>query len=275
MTARLLRNLAGLALWAITAATFLFLLLPLVVVVPQSFSASSLWQLPPAVLSVRWYQEFFHDPFWTDSLRISLLLGAATALVATLLSFGAAIAMRRQPGSVRKLVRAIMLTPMITPIIVSAMALLEATSRLGLFATFPGLLITHVVIALPLPFIVVENSLRSLDPSLEEAAVTLGLPQWRVTLQVTAPLIAGGLLTGAAFAFITSWDEVLLAQLIGGVDNQTLPARMMEFLTTQVRPTVAAVSTLLIAAMLATLSAASLFGILQRHLRMTRRRSSI
>jgi len=261
-------------LWLITGLTLLFLLLPLVVVIPQSLSASTLLQFPPSSFSFRWYREFLQDPFWIEAFWLSLGLALSVSAASTLLATLIALAARRRGPIIRRLTRALMIAPLVVPMIVSAMALLELALQFGLYGTFLGIFLAQLILAIPFPYLVVDSALRSADIQLEEAAVTLGLPRWRAILQVTLPLMAGSLATAAGFAFIASWDEVLLAQFIGGANLQTLPSLMMQYLTTQVRPTIAAVSATLILLLLLVVILINTFkAIAHRHFGLGRTQS--
>jgi len=238
------------ALWALTVLVLVFLIFPLLVVIPESFSPSAILQFPPAGLSLRWYRDFFGNADWLDALRLSIELGVAVAVLATLLGLGAAIGVVRFIGVGRGAIRALALAPLIVPVIVTAIALFEVMTRLGLVGSFVGLLLCHTVLALPFPFFILENALKSVDPTLEDAAVSLGASRARAFLKVTVPLIAPSIFGAALFAFLASWDEVVIVLFVGGALLQTLPVQMFQYLTTEVRPTIAAASTMLIGALL-------------------------
>jgi ABC-type spermidine/putrescine transport system permease subunit II len=229
---------------------------PLVVVVPESFSPSSILQFPPTGLSLRWYRDFFSDPAWLDSLWLSIRLGLAVAVLATLIGLAAAVALVRFIRFGKGPIRALTLFPLITPVIVTAIALFAVMTRLDLVGSFLGLVLSHTVLAVPFPFFILENALKSVDPDLEDAAVSLGASRLRAFCKITIPLILPSLLGAALFAFLASWDEVVIVLFVGGALLQTLPVQMFQFLTTEVRPTIAAASTMLIAGLLLTLLAA-------------------
>jgi ABC-type spermidine/putrescine transport system permease subunit II len=247
-------------LWALTAGVLIFLVFPLVVVVPESFSPSAILQFPPASLSLRWYRDFFSDPSWLDSLWLSIELGLAVAALATLLGLGAAVAMVRFLSVGKGPIRALALSPLIAPVIVTAIGLFDIMTRLDLVGTFPGLLLSHTVLALPFPVFILESALMAVDPNLEDAAVSLGASRLRAFWKVTVPLILPSLLGAALFAFLASWDEVVIVLFVGGALLQTLPVQMFQFLTTEVRPTIAAASTMLIAALLLALLGSRMVG---------------
>jgi ABC-type spermidine/putrescine transport system permease subunit II len=243
-------SLSTVLLSALVVLVLFFLIFPLVVVVPESFSPTAVLQFPPNGLSLRWYQDFFTGPFWLDALRLSIELGVAVALLSTVVGLLAAVALSRYVTVGRGPLRAIVLSPLIVPVIVTAIALFDVMIRLNLVGTFPGLVLAHTILALPFPVIILENALKSVDPNLEDAAVSLGASRFRAFIQVTLRLIMPSLLGAALFAFMASWDEVVIVLFVGGALMQTLPVKMFEFLTTEVRPTVASASTLLILALI-------------------------
>jgi len=246
----LLMGAVTVGLWVLTVAVLAFLIFPLVVVIPESFSPSAVLQFPPASLSLRWYRDFFGDPDWLRSLWLSIKLGIAVAILSTLLGLGTAVAMVRFVKYGKGLIRALALSPLIVPVIVTAIALFDIMTRLDLVGSFWGLLLSHTVLALPFPVFILENALKSVDPNLEDAAVSLGASRIKAFYKVTMPLIAPSIFGAALFAFLASWDEVVIVLFVGGALLQTLPVQMFQFLTTEVRPTIASASTLLIAALL-------------------------
>lgn len=247
---RILLGTTNVVLWGLAVGILLFLIFPLVVVVPESFSPSSILQFPPSGVSLRWYRDFFGDPDWLRSLWLSVRLGLAVAALATVLGLCAAMALVRFVDVGKAAIRALALSPLIAPVIVTAIGLFDVMTRLDLVGTFSGLLLSHTVLALPFPFFILESALKSVDPSLEDAAVSLGASRLRAFWKVTVPLILPSLFGAALFAFLASWDEVVIVLFVGGALLQTLPVQMFQFLTTEVRPTIAAASTMLIVALL-------------------------
>ncbi len=251
MRDRLPLSISTLLLWVVVVLVLAFLILPLVVVVPESFSPSAVLQFPPNGLSLRWYQDFFTGPFWLDALRLSVELAVVVAVLSTAIGLLAAVALSRYVVLGRGLLRAAVVSPLIVPVIVTAIALFDVMIRLNLVGTFPGLVLAHTVLALPFPVIILENALKSVDPNLEDAAVSLGASRFKAFCKVTLRLILPSMLGAALFAFMASWDEVVIVLFVGGALMQTLPVKMFEFLTTEVRPTVASASTLLIVVLVA------------------------
>lgn len=240
-------------------AILFFLLAPLAIVVPVSLTGGELSQFPPQGLSLRWYYDFFQDHEWMEALRLSFSLGISVALLSTMVGLAAALALARfTPNGLKPVVRVLVLAPMIVPGVVGAIAMFLILSRLGLVSTFPGLLLAHTVLALPYSVIVIENALLHLDPSVDEAARTLGASTGARMRRITLPLIAPSIVGSAVFAFITSFDEIVVVLLVGGARSQTLPVKMFNFLENELRPTPAVVSSLLILALVLAQIAASL-----------------
>lgn len=237
-------------LWVITTAILVFLLAPLIVVIPESFSPSTVMHFPPHGLSLQWYRNLIDNPQWRDSFWLSLRLALSVAAVATALGLAAAVAVHRRVRRGKTAIRMLILSPFVIPIIVSSIALYQVVSDLGLVGTFFGLLLAHTVIALPFPVIVIENALKGVDPALEDAAVSLGASRLQAFYKVTLRLILPAVFVGALFAFMASWDEVVIVLLIGGAFLQTLPLTMYQFLTTEVNPTIGAASAALIVVVL-------------------------
>lgn len=246
----ILMSAVSFSLWLLTILVLLFLVFPLVVVIPESFSPSAVLQFPPEGLSLRWYKDFFGEPDWLQSLWLSIKLGISVAILSTLLGLGMAVAMVRFVVYGKGLIRALALSPLIVPVIVTAIALFDIMSRLDLVGSFWGLLLSHTVLALPFPVFILENALKTVDPNLEDAAVSLGASRLKAFYKITIPQIAPAIFGAALFAFLASWDEVVIVLFVGGALLQTLPVQMFQFLTTEVRPTIASASTLLIATLL-------------------------
>jgi ABC-type spermidine/putrescine transport system permease subunit II len=235
------------ALLLYTAAVLLFLLFPLIVVAPESFSPSAVLQFPPHGLSLYWYHDFFHGSYWVQATWLSIRLAIAVAVLATAMGLAAAVALNRYVRRGKTVMRVLVLSPLIIPVIVTAIALFDVMIDLHLEGTFLGLVLAHTVLAIPFPIIILENRLRSIDPSLEDAAMSLGASRFGAFMKVTLPLIVPSVLAAGLFAFLASWDEVVVVLFVGGANLQTLPVYMFQFLTTEIRPTIAAASTMLIA----------------------------
>lgn len=256
--------------WMWVGIVILFSLGPLFIVVPVSFTSGGLAAFPPIGFSLRWYQAFFADFFWVNALKTSLKLAVTVGILSTIIGFLLALATSRVLSrSTRKIMRIVLLLPFIIPTIVSAIAIFSFFSRLGLVGTFPGMVIAHTIMALPFAVLVIESGLMQIDPSLEEAARSLGASRLQRMAYVLVPLLLPALTGCFVFSFVFSFDEVIVALFVGGASYQTLPAKMYVFLETELRPTPAVVSVLLIVTLVVARIAAQLVLSLQRWRRVS------
>jgi putative spermidine/putrescine transport system permease protein len=251
-------RLGSTALWVITIFTLIFLIAPSLIVIPMSFSAGETLSFPPPGYSLRWYENFFTQPEWQSAARNSVIVAVLTTIVATVLGTGVSIALMRGSVPARNLATSLFLTPMIVPAIVTAVAVYGLYVRFRLVGTIQGLVLAHTVLALPFVMINVSAVLQGMDIRLEHAARSLGATPVRTFFLVTLPLIRPGILAGALFAFITSFDELVVALFISGDRAATLPVQIWSGLRFEINPTVAAVSTLLIVLSTASLGLAGL-----------------
>jgi putative spermidine/putrescine transport system permease protein len=251
-------RLGSTALWVITIFTLIFLIAPSLIVIPMSFSAGETLSFPPPGYSLRWYENFFTQPEWQSAARNSVIVAVLTTIVATILGTGVSIALMRGSVPARNLATSLFLTPMIVPAIVTAVAVYGLYVRFRLVGTIQGLVLAHTVLALPFVMINVSAVLQGMDIRLEHAARSLGATPVRTFFLVTLPLIRPGILAGALFAFITSFDELVVALFTSGDRAATLPVQIWSGLRFEINPTVAAVSTLLIVLSTASLGLAGL-----------------
>ncbi len=224
----------------------LVLLGPIAVVVVVSFSGDAYLAFPPASLSLRWYARFLGDGRWLAALVNSLLAALMCAAIATAAGFLASYAFVRGRLAGRTVLMALALLPLIVPSIVTAIAVYFLSVRLGLIGSRVWLAVTHAVVALPVVLIITQAALQAVDPALERAAMVHGCTRWGVFRRVVLPLAAPGIVSAALFAFLASFDELVVALFVAGVQAQTLPVRIWNSLTLELEPTIAAVSTLLI-----------------------------
>ena len=232
--------LAGLACLA--------LLGPILIVVIVSFSGDAYLRFPPTSLSLQWYTRFLSDGRWRSALANSAEVAVLCCLLATAIGVLAAYAFVRGRLMLRGAVMALVLAPLIVPGIVTAIAMYFLSVRLGLIGNRLWLAVTHAVVALPVVVIIAQSALQGIDPELERAALVHGCTRWGVLRRVVIPLALPGMLSAALFAFLASFDELVIALFVAGVQGQTLPVRIWNSLTMELEPTIAAVSTLLIAA---------------------------
>lgn len=230
---------------ACCALILLLLLAPILVIVPTSFSSASFLQFPPPGWSLRWYREYFGRPDWLTPTALSFVVALATAALATPIATLAAYSVVRGHYRGRGIARAFIVSPMIVPLIIVALATYLTLARMRLIGSVLGLVLAHTVLAIPKVFVVVTAALRGLDVAVEQAAVSLGASPLRAFVWVTLPLIRTGVVVGAVLAFLTSFDEVVVAIFIGGSGAVTLPKRMWEGIRLEYNPTITAVSSLL------------------------------
>ncbi len=243
---------------ALVVLILAFLALPIVVVVVASFSSASYLTFPPPAFGLRWYRTFLETPGWLASTWLSLCVAGAVVVLSTVLGTLAAMGLARLPRVPRALATGLILSPLIVPVIVVAIGIYYAFSRYGLVGSPAGLVLAQTCLAVPFVVTSVGASLAGLDRRLEQAALSLGATPWVTFRQVTLPLIRPGVLVGALFAFITSFDELVVALFLSGSGAVTLPRRMWDDLRFAIDPTIAAVSTLTIVLTAALLGGAHL-----------------
>jgi putative spermidine/putrescine transport system permease protein len=220
---------------------FAFLMLPLLVLFPISFSSGSYLRFPPPGFSLKWYARYFDDPTWIDATYRSLQVGAATTVLALLIGIPLAFGLARGRFRGRALIENGISAPIIVPHIVLSIAIYGLFSRLGLIGEWYGIAVAHTVLALPFVVIVLLSGLRDFDTSLELAARGLGAGPIDAARTVTLPILAPSVYSAAFLAFITSFDELVVAMFISGA-NMTLPKKMFDSIMSEIEPTVAAVS---------------------------------
>jgi len=235
-----------------------FLAFPIVVVAIASFSSATYLTFPPPAFSLRWYEAYFSNPDWLKPTWVSIWVASAVVVLATFLGTLAALGIARLPKGLRVIAAGLILSPLIVPGIVVAIGIYYAYSRYGLVGTPMAMVLAHTCLAVPFVVTSVTASLSGIDPRLEQAALSLGATPGATFFQVTLPLIQPGVLVGALFAFITSFDELIVALFISGTGAVTLPRRMWDDLRFQIDPTIAAVSTLTIVLTAALMGAAHL-----------------
>jgi len=239
---------------AYCSAVFLFLTAPILVIVPLSFNVEpyftfteGMLSLDPQAYSLRWYRTVAEDPQWLRALANSLVIGFAATALATALGTLAALGLSNPAMPGRSLAMSLLISPMVTPVIISAAGMFFFYSDLGLAQTYPGLILAHTALGTPFVVITVTATLSGFDPNLTRAAASLGAGPVRTFRRVQLPLIAPGVISGALFAFATSFDEVVTVLFIGGLDQRTIPRQMWAGIREQISPAILAVATVLIA----------------------------
>jgi putative spermidine/putrescine transport system permease protein len=224
----------------------IWLVAPMLIVFPLSFSSDPSFQFPPRGWSTRWYTSFFTNPQWTDALGNSIIIGILVAVFAAALGTIAALAINRSKSRIAGAVQTLMLTPLIVPPIIAGAGIYTFFLQTHLVGTFFGFVMVHTTLAIPLVIIAVNASLSGYDRTLEQAAASLGAGRLKTFFTVTTPLIAPGILAGVIFAFSTSFDEVIVSQFIVSPSLQTLPMMMYTSVTRSTDPTIAAAASLIV-----------------------------
>lgn len=247
-------------LYTIAALVLAFLVVPTLIVIPMSFSASQYLEFPPREWSLRWYRNYFDSRAWMQATGTSFKAAFLTMLVATPLGTLAAYGLHASRFRAARLAWVLLVTPMIVPVILVAIAVFYASVKLGLVNSLAGLVLAHSMLAIPLVMMVVASSLKGYDMNQERVARSLGASRPRAFWLVTLPQIRFSVLTGALLAFLTSFDEVIVALFVSGGANSTLTRNMFVALRDQIDPTIAAISTLMIVVTTLLLGAAQLAG---------------
>ena len=245
------QRIAHVALAATTAVVLAFLVAPILVVVPLSFSSGSFFYYPVPGLSLRWYEDFFSSSFRLPSVRNSLIVGVCATLLATLLGTLAALGLWRTRFPGQGLLLALLISPMVVPVVIVAVGVYFAFAPLGLNDGYAGLILAHTALAAPFVVVTVLATLAGFDRTLVRAAASLGAHPLATMRRVILPLILPGVLSGAVFAFAVSFDEVVVALLIAGPGQRTLPRQMFAGINDNISLTITAAATMLIAISLA------------------------
>lgn len=222
------------------------LLLPALVVIPISFPENRSFVFPPTGFSIKWYQNFFTNPEWWGSFVNSMRISVMVTIAATVLSVFAALALRKVSARTRTVVRALILTPRIVPGIIIAIAVYGQFMAWRFSGSTLGFVIAHTIMALPFAFIPIAATLEQFDKRFEDASASLGASKLTTFFRIVLPLIRTGLLTGALFAFVISFDEVIVSLFISGPTLRTLPVQMYRSIASDIDPTIAAASTMLL-----------------------------
>lgn len=233
-----------------SAAVLLFLIVPILVIVPLSFNSSSFLSYPLSGFSLRWYQTFFNSQEWIGALGNSLLIAPLATLLATVLGVLAAMGLVRGEFRGKGLVMAILISPMVAPVVIIAVGMFFFFAKLSLLNSYIGLVLAHALLGVPFVVITVMAVLKSYDTSLSRAAASLGASPLLTFRKVTLPLIAPGVFSGALFAFATSFDEVVVTLFLASPRQRTLPIQMFAGIRENLDPTIAAAATLMIGASL-------------------------
>jgi putative spermidine/putrescine transport system permease protein len=226
----------------------LFLLLPIAIVVPMSFSTAISFEFPPPGYSLGYYAKYFTSEAWLSPTLNSLVIALGATVLTMLLVVPAAFGYVRYRFRGKALVNLLMMAPLVVPHVVSALAYYGFLGRAGLTGTHLGVIVAHGVLAAPVAFLVITATLKGFDRNLERAAMSAGAGPLRTFLHVTLPVLRPGMLVGALFAFLSSFNEAVVVLFIGGREAATLPKKMYESIRLESDPVIAVVSTLLVGA---------------------------
>lgn len=225
----------------------MLLMMPIVIVLVLAFGDQTYMRFPPQSLSLRWFATFFGDPRWQRALGSSVLIATVACVIATSLGFFAAYAFVRSDMRGKKLLLSFMLLPLIIPHVITAIAMYFMAGPLKLVGNVFWIGLCHATIALPIVLMILLSSLQGVDVNLERAALSLGSSRIGVFTRVVLPLAFPGILSAALFAFLASFDELVISLFLAGVRSETLPVRIWNSLHLQIEPVIAAVSAFLIA----------------------------
>src|SRR5919202_3795302 len=226
---------------------YAILLLPLMVVVGIAFSSDVRMDFPPPGFSLRWFQLIFGRPEVTGAFAVSLTLAVVVTLLALVLGVLAALALARFQFPGKRTVEALMLAPLVVPSLIIGVALLQSFSLVGLVDSFIRLVLGHLVLTIPFAVRSVGACLYSIDPALEESARVMGATPFRTFRRVLLPLLRPGIVVAALFAFIVSFGNITVSIFMVSASTVTLPVRILTYLQWQFDPSIAAISTVLVA----------------------------
>ena len=249
----------------ICALIFFFLMAPILIMLPLSFNAQpyftftrEMLTFDPAGFSLRWYVDVFTSASWLRSIGNSFVIGIASTLLATTLGTLAALGLSRSQLPFRGLIMGILISPMVVPLIISAAGMFFFFSSINIAQTYLGVILAHTALGTPFVVITVTATLVGFDHTLTRAAAGLGAPPTTVFRRVTMPLILPGVISGALFAFITSFDEIVIVLFIAGVEQRTIPREMWSGIREQISPSILAAATILVMVSVALLTVVEL-----------------
>ena len=232
---------------------FLFLIAPILVIIPLSFNAEPYFTFTEGMISLkseaystRWYADIAKNPQWAFSAVNSIIVAVCSTLLATFLGTLAALGLSQSHMPYKSAVMGVLISPMIVPLIISAAGMFFFYSNIGLAQTLPGLILAHAVLGTPFVVITVTATLTGFDNSLTRASQSLGADSRKTFFKVQMPLILPGVISGALFAFITSFDEVVIVFFLAGFEQRTIPRQMWAGIREQISPTILAVATILV-----------------------------
>lgn len=238
----------GVFLCLITLLAAILIVLPTFVVIPASFTAGETFQFPPREWSLRWYENFFTSRMWLSSLLQSLQIASLTAILATVLGVSAAIGLTRIPRRAGAALKLFFSLPLTVPSVVIGIAIYAVFLRWHLAGTVSGLVLAHTALAIPFVITTVAASLTGYDNTLDLASSSLGANGITTLFRVKIPLLATGVVSGFLFAFVSSFDEFVVALFLQTPKLRTLPVQMYNSITLDMDPTISAASSVIVVA---------------------------
>lgn len=222
------------------------IILPALIIIPQSFTSLNYFTYPIPGYDSKWYERFFANSEWIVGLERSILIAVVTAVLATLIGTMAAVAMQKLEFKGKSFFMSLMIAPMVVPVIIIGVALYTTFSKVGLTNSIPGLIFAHTLLAIPMVFITMMSGLSNVNENLELAAMSMGASPIRTFFEVTLPTVKSSLTASVLFAFVTSLDEVVVTIFVSGANTKTLTMVMWENLRTTIDPTIAVAATFLV-----------------------------
>ncbi len=230
----------------IIGIVFFYLLFPLLSIIPLSFNSGELLSYPLQGFSLRWYEDFFGSGRWGLAIKNSLIIGLSSAVFATILGTAAAVGINRAHFPGKQIIVALLISPMMIPLVITALSLYLFYARLGLNNSYAGLILAHTILGMPFVLITVSATLQGFDYNLIRAGTSLGASPLQVFFKIVLPNISPGVFSGALFAFATSLDEVVVVMFIAGPSHRTIPRQMFSGIREHLSPTFLAAATILI-----------------------------
>ncbi len=258
----------------LTFIVMMFLILPIFIIIPISFSSSQYLTFPPPGFSLQWYESFFSNSQWTGALLQSLKVAVCTTLLSLILGTMAARGLMRSGLRWKGILNEMFLLPMVIPTIIVAISIYRFESMLSITGTTFGLVCAHTVLAMPFVITTVLAGLSGLDPNLEYAAQTLGANRKQTLLYVTLPIIKPAVFSATMFAFATSFDELVVTLFISGVSGTTLPKQIWDGVRTQLDPTITSIASILIVSVVTIMLAPNLKGAFRMRRKSGREKSA-
>ncbi|HEY0121501.1 MAG TPA: ABC transporter permease [Rhizobium sp.] len=238
---------SNLLLYGFVALVLAWLIIPIIIIVPMSFSSARFLTFPPPSWSLRWYEAYLGNVAWMQATRVSLIVSVSSAILATVLGTAAAYALNMTSSRLVRSLQIVLLLPLVVPIVITAVGVFLVYAQIGLLASMTGLILANMMLGLPYVVISVLVGLRKFDPTQEMVSRSLGMNRLRTFFVVTLPQIRPSVVSGMLFAFISAVDETVVSLFIAGGEYQTLTKRMFTALRDEIDPTIAAISSLLTA----------------------------